>query len=182
MDFSAAQKRVIDNAVDNILVSAAAGSGKTTVLVERIINRIKTGELTIDDILVVTFTNDAAVHMQKKIEDALRKEYDSSEGDPGKREYFSRQIDKLSNAYIQTFDSFCQRVVTEKGYVLANKDRVCFEPGFAILDEGELKLLRSRAAARAESHAATRRRRSSLSAEDGAKSPPPSSTLSELRK
>ena len=147
MDFSAAQKRVIDNAVDNILVSAAAGSGKTTVLVERIINRIKTGELTIDDILVVTFTNDAAVHMQKKIEDALRKEYDSSEGDPGKREYFSRQIDKLSNAYIQTFDSFCQRVVTEKGYVLADKDRVCFEPGFAILDEGELKLLRSRAAA-----------------------------------
>ncbi len=149
MDYSKAQKKVIENATDNILVSAAAGSGKTTVLVERIISRIKNRELSVDDILVVTFTNDAAFNMQKKIEEALRTEYDNALGDPDRRAYFSSQIDKLSNAYIQTFDSFCQRVVAEKGYVLSDKDRISFEPGFVILDEGELKLLRSRAAAMA---------------------------------
>lgn len=147
-DFSDAQKKVIDNATDNILVSAAAGSGKTTVLVERIIDRIRKGELSIDGILVVTFTNDAAVNMQKKIEDALKTEF-NNETDPDRREHLREQQDKLGNAYIQTFDSFCTRVITEKGYVLSAKERIPFEPGFGILDEGELKLLRVRAAANA---------------------------------
>ena len=144
-EFSDAQKNVINNPTDNILVSAAAGSGKTTVLVERIIDRIRKEELSIDKILVVTFTNDAAVNMQKKIEDALKKELEEAE-DPVRRKHIREQQDKLANAYIQTFDSFCARVVTEKGYVLSDKERVCFEPGFGILDEGELRLLRSRAA------------------------------------
>ncbi|MBP5654177.1 MAG: UvrD-helicase domain-containing protein [Clostridiales bacterium] len=153
MDFSRAQNKVIGNPTDNILVSAAAGSGKTTVLVERIIERIRTGQLSIDNILVVTFTNDAAVNMQRKIEEALRKEYNDSLSDNEAHKRFGEQLDKLSNAYIQTFDSFCTRVVSERGYVLAEKGIDRFEPGFAVLDEGELKLLRSRAAADAVENA-----------------------------
>ena len=67
------QARVISAPIENILVSAAAGSGKTTVLVERIIRKIMAGELSLDGVLVVTFTKAAASNMQSKIDSALRK-------------------------------------------------------------------------------------------------------------
>ena len=69
--FTEEQLAIIGGEVSNVLVSAAAGSGKTTVLVERIIRQIVEGTLSIDKLLVVTFTNDAANHMAEKIEKAL---------------------------------------------------------------------------------------------------------------
>ena len=72
MEFNKAQEAVIDAKVNNILVSAAAGSGKTTVLVERIIRKILNGTLSLDKVLVLTFTRAAAENMQVKIGDAIR--------------------------------------------------------------------------------------------------------------
>ena len=71
--FSGEQQAIIDAGRSNILVSAAAGSGKTTVLAARITSKIINKELDIDELLVVTFTKDAASHMREKIEASLRK-------------------------------------------------------------------------------------------------------------
>ena len=69
--WSAAQLRAIEERGKNLLVAAAAGSGKTSVLVERIIRRILQGETDVDRLLVVTFTNAAAAEMRERIEAAL---------------------------------------------------------------------------------------------------------------
>ena len=72
-DLSQEQLRVVNAPIENILVSAAAGSGKTTVLVHRIVEKLCAREFEIDDILVVTFTKDAAANMKKKLEDKIKK-------------------------------------------------------------------------------------------------------------
>ena len=72
MKFSAEQEKIIFAGLDNNLVSASAGSGKTTVLTARIGEEVKTGKLSVDKMLVVTFTEDAASHMADKIEEKLR--------------------------------------------------------------------------------------------------------------
>ena len=114
--FTPKQKDVITASVDNILVSAAAGSGKTTVLV---IRKIVSHDISISEILVVTFTKAAASNMQKKIEEALREAIVNNQGDI---KYLKEQLDLLPSAYIQTIDSFCSRVLKEKGYELIGKD------------------------------------------------------------
>lgn len=150
MGLSNEQKEVVDASIENILVSAAAGSGKTTVLVARIIDKIIHGSYGVDDILVVTFTREAASNMCNKIEKALTTEIDNLRKSGENRELRTRledQLDKLPNAYIQTIDSFCSRVVKEKGFVLAGSgmDRL-LEPGNTILDGNELDLILSDAA------------------------------------
>ena len=86
----------------DILISAAAGSGKTTVLVERIIQNIVGGRYSVDELLVSTFTNMSAKDMKEKIEKALRKKYVET-GDPRLNE----EILKLNEAHISTLHSFC---------------------------------------------------------------------------
>ena len=86
----------------DILISAAAGSGKTTVLVERIIQNIVGGRYSVDELLVSTFTNMSAKDMKEKIEKALRKKYIET-GDPRLNE----EILKLNEAHISTLHSFC---------------------------------------------------------------------------
>ena len=114
VEFTDEQKAIINGEIRDVLVSAAAGSGKTTVLVERIIREICEGKLAIDRLLVVTFTNDAADNMAEKIEEALRKKIEEARlnGDIEMSERLSMQLDLLPNAYIQTLDSFCSRVLT----------------------------------------------------------------------
>lgn len=128
------QQQVIDLRKRNILVSAAAGSGKTAVLVERIIKMITEGEkpLDIDRLLVVTFTNAAAAEMRERIGDAIEKALNEQPGD----EHLQRQLTLLHNAQITTIDSFCL-------YVIRNHfHEIDLEPNFRIGDEGELKLLK----------------------------------------
>ena len=72
MEFSAEQKKIIYAELNNNLVSASAGSGKTTVLTARIGDEVSSGKLSTDAMLVVTFTEDAASHMADKIEEKLR--------------------------------------------------------------------------------------------------------------
>ena len=128
------QQQVIDLRKRNILVSAAAGSGKTAVLVERIIKMITEGEhpVDIDRLLVVTFTNAAAAEMRERIGAAIEK---ALEEHPDS-EHLQRQLTLIHNAQITTIDSFCL-------YVIRNHfHEIDLEPDFRIGDEGELKLLK----------------------------------------
>lgn len=144
IEFTGEQKTIIDADISDVLVSAAAGSGKTTVLVERIIREISEGKLSIDRLLVVTFTNDAADNMANKIEDSLKEKITKAR-DSGDLELAGRlaeQLDLLPNAYIQTIDSFCSRVIKEKGYLIkVPEDMDVFAPGNVILDECNLVLI-----------------------------------------
>ena len=141
VDFSDEQKIIIEAPRSNILVSAAAGSGKTTVLAARITSKIIKGELDIDELLVVTFTKDAASHMREKSEAGLRKALYEPGTDKAR---IKSQIDKISVSYIQTMNSFCNRVVSEAGYMFEDEDAAA--PGSAVLDETTLKMLRKQAA------------------------------------
>src|SRR5574344_1589779 len=106
-----AQKNVIEARDHNILVSAAAGSGKTAVLVERIIQRIldPVNPVDVDKLLVVTFTNAAASEMRERILKAIEKEL---EKDP-ENEHLQKQQAFVHNAKITTIHSFCLDVVRE---------------------------------------------------------------------
>ena len=128
------QQQVIDLRDRNILVSAAAGSGKTAVLVERIITMLTDEEhpVNVDELLIVTFTEAAAGEMKERIRGAIEK---ALEENP-ENEHLKRQATLIHNAQITTIDSFCL-------YVIRNHfHEIDLEPNFRIGDEGELKLLR----------------------------------------
>ena len=144
MKFSDEQQKIIDAELNNNLVSASAGSGKTTVLTARIGEEVKTGKLTVDGMLVVTFTEDAASHMADKIEDKLRdlRNEAVSSGNNEAASLLSTQIDLLPNAYIQTMHGFCSRVIKEKGYILEDGPMAEFtDPSCRILSESEQGVL-----------------------------------------
>ncbi|PLR97674.1 helicase-exonuclease AddAB subunit AddA [Bacillus sp. T33-2] len=118
----------------DILVAAAAGSGKTAVLVERIINKIisDTDPIDVDELLVVTFTNASAAEMRHRIGEALEKAIDA---DP-KSTHLRKQLSLLNRASISTLHSFCLDVIRKYYY------RIEIDPGFRIADETEGQLLR----------------------------------------
>lgn len=117
----------------NILVAAAAGSGKTAVLVERIINKIINENVDIDKLLVVTFTNAAASEMRQRILDAI---YKKLEENP-ENEKLQRQITLLNKASICTIDSFCLEIVRNNFFELEN-----LSPNFTIADTTQIELLK----------------------------------------
>ena len=118
----------------DLLVSAAAGAGKTAVLVERILRRILDPEdpVDIDRLLVVTFTRAAAGEMKERIRGALEK---ALRADPHNSR-LQRQAALVSHARITTIDSFCMDVVRSHFH------EIDLDPGFRVADEGELKLIR----------------------------------------
>ena len=129
------QQQVIESRGKNLLVSAAAGSGKTALLVERIIRMVTEGEhpLDIDQLLVMTFTNAAAAEMRERIgaaiEARLLEEPDN--------EHLQIQSALIHHAQITTIDSFCLHVIRE------HFNQLDLDPSFRIGDEGELMLLRA---------------------------------------
>ena len=127
------QQEVLDsiNENKNILVSAAAGSGKTAVLVERIIEMVENGLAGIDEILVVTFTTAAAAQMKEKIIKSLE---EKSSSDPDGM--ITGQLLRAEEADIMTIDSFCNKIVRE------NFSLVGMDPSFEIYDAEEVKLLK----------------------------------------
>lgn len=127
------QQKVIDTRQKNMLVSAAAGSGKTAVLVERIVQKVldSNNPVDIDEILVVTFTRAAAAEMRQRVLDAIN---DALEKDPA-NPHLLRQATLVHTAFITTIDSFCSYVVRNHFY------EIDLEPGYRIGDEGELKLM-----------------------------------------
>lgn len=131
MKFSKSQQTVIDLRNKNILVSAAAGSGKTTVLVERIINLIINENEDIDKFLIVTFTNAAASGMKQKIHKALVKEVLKGSGN----DHLRKQLNMLSKSSISTIHSFCIDVVRRNFHVVG------IDPNFRIGDVNEVDIL-----------------------------------------
>ena len=128
------QQKVIDLRNRNILVSAAAGSGKTAVLVERIITMLTKDEppVDVDRLLIVTFTEAAAAEMKERIRLAIEKklmEYPDNE-------HLKQQATLIHNAQITTIHSFCLSVIRDHFHAID------IDPGFRIGEEGELKLLR----------------------------------------
>ena len=128
------QQKVIDLRNRNILVSAAAGSGKTAVLVERIIQMLTDREhpVDVDRLLIVTFTEAAAAEMKERIREAIEK---ALEADPGNAN-LQRQATLIHSAPITTIHSFCLSVIREHFHVID------LDPGFRIGEDGELKLLK----------------------------------------
>ena len=127
------QKDAIYEKGSNILVAAAAGSGKTAVLVERIINKIINEKVDIDRLLVVTFTNAAASEMRERVLDAIYEKLAENPED----ENLQRQVTLLNKASICTIDSFCLEVVRNNFYELDN-----LSPNFRIADTTEIELLK----------------------------------------
>ncbi len=127
------QEQAIRGRGKDMLVSAAAGSGKTAVLVERIINKITDEEhpADIDRLLVVTFTKAAASEMRSRIRDELQ---ERAQNDP-ENERLQRQLVLVHNAKITTIDSFCQQVLR------SHFQAVGIDPSFRVADEGEAQLL-----------------------------------------
>lgn len=128
------QQKVIDLRGRNILVSAAAGSGKTAVLVERIISRLTQDDppLDVDRLLIVTYTEAAAAEMKERIGAAVEKLLEAHPGDA----HLERQATLIYSAQITTIHSFCLSVIRDHFHVIG------IDPGFRIAEEGELKLLK----------------------------------------
>ena len=135
MKWTEKQQQVIDTRNRNLLVSAAAGSGKTAVLVERIIQMISGGEhpLDLDQLLVMTFTNAAAAEMRERIAAAIEKKLMEQ---PENR-HLQVQAALVPHAQITTIDSFCLNLIRN------HFNKLDIDPGFRIGDEGELLLLRT---------------------------------------
>lgn len=135
MDYTKDQQKAIDVRGKNILVAAAAGSGKTRVLVERIIKQLMERELSIDELLVVTFTSAAAAEMRERIEGALQKRL-LVEENAALTAWLERQTVLLTGADISTFHSFCQQVIRK------NIEAVEVDPQFRLAGEQEMVLLK----------------------------------------
>ena len=126
------QSQAIHEKGSNILVAAAAGSGKTAVLVERIINKIIAEEIDIDKLLVVTFTNAAASEMRERILNAI---YKKIEEEPTNLR-LQKQITLLNKSNICTIHSFCLDVIRNNFY------EINISPNFRIGDTAEIELLK----------------------------------------
>lgn len=134
VNWTADQQKVIDLRNRNILVSAAAGSGKTAVLVERIISMLTDAKdpMDVDRLLVVTFTEAAAGEMKERIREAVEKKL----FDEPDNEHLSRQATLIHNAQITTIHSFCLSVIRDHFHAIH------IDPAFRVGEEGELTLLR----------------------------------------
>ena len=133
--FTSEQRQAIDARDCDLLVSAAAGSGKTEVLITRLIERITDTQkpVELDRLLVVTFTDAAAQEMRKRLGDALRERLREAPDDP----HLQRQMLLMPKASITTIHAFCLQVVR------SNFARLGIDPGFRVADTTEVELLKA---------------------------------------
>lgn len=128
------QQLAIDSKGRDILVAAAAGSGKTAVLIERLIQKVldKDNPVDVDQLLVVTFTNASAAEMRSRMAEALEKEIAKA---PDSR-FLRRQLSLIGKAQISTLHSFCLAICRQYAYMID------LDPGFRIASQDEVALLR----------------------------------------
>lgn len=133
MEYTLAQKAAIETKGNALFVSAAAGSGKTAVLVERVIQRIcdKNHPTDIDKMLIVTFTNAAAAELRQRLRQALRKKAQTDPQEP----LYKRQLKLIGRAQIGTVHATCKRLVDQYFSLLD------VSPGASIGEENEMEIL-----------------------------------------
>jgi|GEM_PF-2902808 len=131
MRWTEEQDLAIHSRQNQILVAAAAGSGKTAVLSERILRILREGG-ELSQMLVVTFTNAAAEEMKGRIRKKIREE----QGKSPKNGFWQKQIDQLEWASIQTFHSFCKKVIDQNLYLLP------FDKGYSLIQQQERDRIR----------------------------------------
>lgn len=129
------QREAIELRDRNLLVAAAAGSGKTAVLVERIIQMVIKDKIDIDQLLVVTFTQAAAAEMRERISRDVHKELDQA--DEHNQEHLRRQLSLLNRASISTLHSFCTDVIKDYFHLID------IDPRFRIADSTEALIIKS---------------------------------------
>ncbi len=134
--WTAEQQQAIDSRNSNLLVSAAAGSGKTAVLVQRILNLVIQDKVDIDRMLVVTFTNAAASEMKERIGREMLK---ASQEHLTKRLELRRQLSLLNRSYIMTMHSFCLKVLRSHFHLID------LDPSFRVGNETEIAMLKQEA-------------------------------------
>lgn len=132
LNYLPAQQNVIDFSGDNQLVSASAGSGKTTVMIQKIANLLTSTNLEIDQILVLTFTKAAAAEMKQKLFEKLAQAVQADTT-------LQPKLDALANANISTIDSFCQKLLSKYFYAIN------LDPAFKVLDETSSLYYKSKA-------------------------------------
>jgi ATP-dependent helicase/nuclease subunit A len=136
MKWTKEQQEAIEIRNKNILVSAAAGSGKTAVLVERIKQLIIRDQVPLDHMLIVTFSNAAASEMREKIVEAISRELDES-GESKKTSFLREQLNLIHRANISTFHAFSMEVIRRYFYLID------IEPNFKICDEAQKTILQA---------------------------------------
>ena len=146
IEFTERQKQVINSQDKNVLVSAAAGSGKTAVLIERILRLVLENKVDIDRFLVTTFTNAAAAQMKDRLDKAVRAAIDEINTKPASErtqedrenlEFLGRQLRLIPNAEISTFHSFAMNIMRRYFYLTD------LEPSFRITDDVQSALMLS---------------------------------------
>ena len=138
MKWTEAQRETIETRNKNILVSAAAGSGKTAVLIERIKQLVIEEKTDIDRFLITTFTNAASAEMKGRLEDAIRAQLETDGAD---KQFLKRQLSLMPRANISTFHTFALEVMRRYFYLTD------LEPGFKIGDEIEISIMKNEAVA-----------------------------------
>ena len=135
------QQAVVENRGGSLLVSAAAGSGKTKVLVERLFRYVTEEHCNVDDFLIITYTKAAAAELRSKIAAELGKRLAQTPGDG----HLRRQLLRVYQADIKTVDAFCTALLRENTHLLAREeDRWALTPDFRVLDESDAHLVRRR--------------------------------------
>ncbi len=138
------QLKAIETKQKNVLVSASAGSGKTTVLIERLMRLVMEERVEVDAILAMTFTEAAANEMKKRLAAALQSAYDTSTKEEEKA-YITRQLTSIQTAHISTIHSFCLSIIQDYYYIIGlDPARIS-----SIMDNGVMEQAKSEALSKA---------------------------------
>ena len=144
VNLTAQQQGAVEDRGGNLLVSAAAGSGKTKVLVERLFRYVLEEGRNIDEFLIITYTRAAAAELRSRIAGDLGKQLAQRPGDY----HLQQQLYRIYRADIKTVDSFCSALLRENIHLLQTGDGPALTADFRVLEEGEADLLRQRVLAR----------------------------------
>ncbi len=139
MELQTEQKLILTTTNKDIIVSAGAGSGKTFVMIEKILDNIISNKVLVTQLLVVTFTNAAASEMRQKLEKRLREHLSTLKPDTPDYNFILQQINLLPQSNICTLHKFCQNVISKYFYALD------IDTGFSILEDTDVKLLQNKA-------------------------------------
>ena len=140
IELTPAQRAVVENRGGSLLVSAAAGSGKTKVLVDRLFSYVMEEGCNLDDFLIITYTRAAAAELRGKIASELARRLAETVDDP----HLQRQTLRVYQADIKTVDAFCSSLLRENVHLISDGGKHALSPDFRVLDEKEAVLLQKR--------------------------------------